>query len=83
MYCGMLYVECVRLCVVYLKYKIPKGGTILMKMVISNRFCKLSNNDMHKIEGGAFWQIALGVFAVAGGYNELYDLGYKIGSWLN
>lgn len=52
-----------------------------MEMIKTNAFCELSDDEMQKVDGGIWWQVALGIFAVAAGYNELYDLGYKIGSW--
>lgn len=46
-------------------------------------FNPLEDNEMMKIDGGSYtiplW--AATVAAVAAAYNELYDLGYKVGSW--
>lgn len=56
-----------------------------MEMVLSNGFCEMSQNQMENVEGGAFqwtpWAVAVTVSAVASAYNELYQLGYTIGSW--
>lgn len=51
-----------------------------MEMIKANVFYDMSCDEMEKVQGG-WWGIALGIFAIAAGYNELYDLGYKIGSW--
>lgn len=51
-----------------------------MEMVLNNEFCEMTNNELTQVDGG-MWQWAVGATAVAAAYNELYDLGYKVGSW--
>ena len=52
-----------------------------MEMVLKNGFCEMSHDEIDEVEGGAIWQWAVGAAGIAAAYNELYDLGYKIGSW--
>ena len=48
-----------------------------MEMILKNGFCEIPQNEMREVDGGAMWEWAVGAAA----YNEIYDLGYKIGSW--
>ncbi len=52
-----------------------------MELIVNKNFIKLSDDETKSVNGGWIWQVAITVFAIAGGYNELYDLGYKVGSW--
>ena len=52
-----------------------------MEMILKNGFCEIPQNEMREVDGGAMWEWAVGAAAVAAAYNEIYDLGYKIGSW--
>lgn len=50
--------------------------------ILNNNFDELNFDEMITIDGGysvPLW--AATVAAVAGAYNQLYDLGYKVGSW--
>ena len=52
-----------------------------MELVINKKLIHLSDDETKSVNGGLYWQAALTLFAIAAGYNELYDLGYKVGSW--
>lgn len=52
-----------------------------MELVINKKLINLSDDETRSVNGGWIWQAAVTIFAIAAGYNELYDLGYKVGSW--
>lgn len=53
-----------------------------MEMALNNGFSEMTEDEIISIDGGwTWWGIAVGAAAVATAYNELYDLGYKVGSW--
>ena len=54
-----------------------------MELVINKKLINLSGDETKSVNGGFvwYWQAAVTIFAIAAGYNELYDLGYKVGSW--
>ena len=54
-----------------------------MELVINKKLINLSDDETKSVNGGFvwYWQAAVTIFAIAACYNELYDLGYKVGSW--